>query len=141
MKSGSLSEKLKLHDLRLTHQRAVIYNELIGDKTHPTTDDIYRRVRVKLPFISFDTVNRTLSSFAEMGVIKIVENNHKIRRYDSDATEHHHFLCDGCGLIVDFYDAKLINSSLSEKLFKNYLVITKKIVLTGLCDTCLKNNK
>ncbi|MBM3297837.1 MAG: transcriptional repressor, partial [Candidatus Aminicenantes bacterium] len=67
--------------LKVTPQRAAIYEELLRARDHPTAEAVYRRVLKRMPNISFDTVNRTLLTFAQIGITKIVEGYGQAKRY------------------------------------------------------------
>ncbi len=59
--------KCKRAGLKITPQRIAIYKEVLESGNHPSAEDIYRKVKEFHPGISFDTVNRTLLTFADMG--------------------------------------------------------------------------
>jgi Fur family peroxide stress response transcriptional regulator len=122
--------------LSITPQRVAIYKELISSSEHPSAVMIFNKVRGYYSNISLDTVNRTLLTFYEIGLAKIVESTGDPKRFDPNIEPHHHFRCVKCGKIEDFknrsYDALKIPPELTEKF-----VVMKKIVhLEGLCDKC-----
>lgn len=128
----------KKHGLKITPQRIAIYQELLKAKDHPSADIIYRRLVKKIPNISFDTVNRTLLTFSEIGVAHIVEGYGQPKRYDPDLNTHHHFRCNQCNRIVDFRNKAYDNISVPGEIQKQFTVFNKKVVLEGLCDRCIK---
>ncbi len=126
----------KEHNLKMTPQRTMIYEELLKAKDHPTADDIYRRIVRKIPNISFDTVNRTLVTFSQIGVAHVVEGYGQAKRYDPDVSVHHHFRCIRCGSIRDFRDAEYDRISVPAEIERDCVVTNKKVVLEGLCGKC-----
>jgi Fur family peroxide stress response transcriptional regulator len=64
--------KCREANLKITPQRTIIFDVLVNDKGHPTADIVFQRVSKKIPNISFDTVSRTLLSFVDMGLLKVV---------------------------------------------------------------------
>ena len=60
------------HCLKVTPQRIAIYRELLNSATHPAADTIYQIVKKEYTNISFDTVNRTLLTFAKIGLVEVV---------------------------------------------------------------------
>ncbi len=58
---------------RRTLQREIILEELNRVPDHPTADQIYERVRRRLPRISLGTVYRNLELLAAQGVIQKLE--------------------------------------------------------------------
>jgi Fur family peroxide stress response transcriptional regulator len=126
----------KEHGLKITPQRAAIYQELLKAKDHPSADIIYKRLVKKIPNISFDTVNRTLLTFAQIGIANIVEGYGQPKRYDPDMNTHHHFRCIQCNSIIDFHNKEFDNLTVPEEINKEFTVINKKVVLEGLCSKC-----
>lgn len=133
-----LRQKLREHRLKMTPQRALIYDELAKSKNHPSADHIHRRVKEAFPDISFDTVNRTLLTFARIGLVDIVEGSGEPRRFDPDKKKHHHFRCIGCRMIIDFdykpYDELVVPGEIGER----FTIQNTKVLLEGYCDKCAK---
>jgi len=124
--------------LKITPQRSAIYKELLKAKDHPTADDIYKRIVKKIPNISFDTVNRTLLTFAKIGITNVVEGYGQPKRYDPDIETHHHFRCIQCNSIIDFTSREYDSIAVPDEISKQFTVINKKVVLEGLCSRCGK---
>jgi Fur family peroxide stress response transcriptional regulator len=130
----------KKFDLKITPQRCAIYKKLIRAKNHPTADELFHIVKKEFPNISFDTVNRTLLTFAETGLVDVIPTKGGPRRFDPDMDNHHHFHCFGCGEIVDFCSDEFDNLGIPDQIRDNFTVFTKRVVLNGLCKKC-RNKK
>jgi len=89
--ASHLREKCHQNDLRVTPQRLAIFDLIPRSGAHPNAEVIFRRIRKKHPNVSFDTVNRTLLSFARIGISKVVEGYGYPKRYDPRLKSHHHF--------------------------------------------------
>lgn len=126
----------RAHGLKVTPQRLAIYRLLKGSGEHPSADAVYRRIHELYPSISFDTVNRTLLTFVDMGVIDTVESHQGVRRYDTDTSTHHHLHCVKCGKIVDFYDAGIDDIEIPEEVTKGFTILGKRVVISGICPEC-----
>ena len=126
------------HGLKVTPQRVFIYEELKKSTNHPSIDDIYQRVREKLPNISFDTVYRTVLSFAELRLINMVPGYGGSKRFDANTTQHHHFRCVKCEKIIDFENEYYNQIQIPEELQRKFQIINKKILLEGICEECTK---
>jgi len=131
-------DRCKEHNLNMTPQRVAIYEELIKAKNHPYSEDVFEKVRNVFPDISLDTVYRTLSTFAKIGVVNIVEGYGEAKRYDPDVNPHHHFRCRRCNNIVDFNDQSYDNLKVPKAFRKNFRVNNVKVILEGVCDKCVK---
>ena len=122
--------------LNITPQRMAIYEELIASSEHPSAVTIFNKIRKYYPNISLDTVNRTLLTFNEIGLAKLVEGSGDAKRFDPNLEPHHHFRCIKCGQIVDFENPVYDSIEIPEEM-KDKFVITAKIVhLEGICDAC-----
>ena len=131
-------EKCREHDLKVTPQRSIVYSALAGLDTHPTADEVFQRVKRAFPHISFDTVNRTLMTFVEIGLVGPVEGFGRSRRFDPRIDGHHHVHCVRCEKIIDFQYSAYDALEVPKEIEKNFTVLNKKVVINALCDTCGK---
>ena len=131
-----LKDACRRHGLRMTPQRAAVYRALAGSRDHPFADAIYRKVRKTLPHISFDTVNRTLATFSEIGVVDVVEGRGDPKRFDPNTQKHHHFRCLRCNAIMDFCEESWDALKVPRHIKKQCAILNKKVVLEGLCSRC-----
>jgi hypothetical protein len=67
---------------RMTHQRQVIFEEIMKMESHPTADEVYERVRKRLPRISMGTVYRNLDILTSSGLINRIEPGHSQMRFE-----------------------------------------------------------
>jgi Fur family transcriptional regulator, peroxide stress response regulator len=134
----TFQKKCKEGNLKITPQRIAIYEALINDKGHPSADVIFQRIRKKIPNVSFDTVNRSLLSFVDLGLLKVVEGYGRPKRFDPDTDSHHHFQCIKCNKIIDFFDKTLDAIEVPKDIKSRFTVTGKKVVLEGFCDSCKK---
>jgi Fur family peroxide stress response transcriptional regulator len=126
------------HKLKVTPQRVAIYEELVDSKSHPTADAVYQIVKREYPSISFDTVNRTLLTFAEIGIVDIVEIFGGAKRFDPQVANHHHLHCARCGKIIDFYSRAYDDLDIPDEVSEQFRVIHKRVILKGICNECRK---
>jgi Fur family peroxide stress response transcriptional regulator len=137
-KNHKFLEICQEHHLKVTPQRVAIYQELLDLDTHPTADAIYQTVKKEHPNISFDTVNRTLLTFAKIGIVDVVEVFGGAKRFDPNVANHHHLHCTQCGKVLDFYNRAYDNLEVPEGVHEKFQVISKRVVLKGICKECLK---
>ncbi len=129
-------KRCKSHGLKITPQRLAIYRELLKLQVHPSADAVYKNVVKEFPTISFDTVNRTLLTFAEIGVVETVESHSGVRRFETDLEPHHHLHCVVCGEIIDFCDSDLDEIHVPARIAEEFTVLGKRVVIRGICRTC-----
>ncbi len=118
-----------------------IFRALYGDRSHPSADAVYSRVRKEFPHISFDTVNRTLQSFATLGLIAVAESYGRQRRYDTRTGQHHHLYCVKCHKIIDFESRDYDSLRVPDYISNTHTVLGKRVVLEGVCAQCSKKER
>jgi Fur family peroxide stress response transcriptional regulator len=129
------------HHLKVTPQRIAIYKVLLDSNPHPTADAVYQSVKKEHPSISFDTVNRTLQTFAKTGIVDVVEIFGGAKRFDLNVTNHHHMHCTQCGKVYDFYHRKYDHLEIPATVREQFQVISKRVVLKGVCKVCREQGK
>lgn len=87
--------------MKTTEQRTVIVEELRKLRNHPGADEIFLRVKKRLPRISLGTVYRNLELLAAQGLIRRLEARTGGKRFDPVIEPHGHFRCLGCGTVED----------------------------------------
>jgi Fur family peroxide stress response transcriptional regulator len=130
--------KCRANNLKITPQRTAIYGELIKSKDHPSSSTIFNKLRKIFPDISFDTVNRTLLTFAEIGIVSAVEGYGEPKRFDPNTELHHHFRCIKCNKIIDIRHKSFDRIKIPQDIQKQFTVLSKRVLLEGICDKCKK---
>jgi Fur family peroxide stress response transcriptional regulator len=115
-----------------------IYELLIEATDHPSSEEVYDRIKKKFPDISLDTVYRTLTTFSDIGVINTVEGYGEAKRYDPEIEPHHHFRCKSCNNIIDFCNTVYDNLEIPREFRKNFKITNLRVVLEGVCEKCAK---
>lgn len=127
--------------LKLTHQRLVIYTELLQSHDHPSAETLYKRLEKSLPTLSLDTVYRTLATFEKLGLVHRLETVASQARYEALGTRHHHFLCDTCGQVFDFFWPSFDTMRLPSTLEDIGAVARTSVVVHGVCAACHGNGE
>jgi Fur family peroxide stress response transcriptional regulator len=121
--------------LKVTPQRMAVFRVLLGTKTHPTAEEVWREVRKEIPSISLDTVNRTLNTLLQMGAAFLVEGTGQPKRYDGGLEDHQHFRCLQCGAVIDFQYEPFANIEVPADL-KDFTILRKSVYFEGICKRC-----
>jgi Fur family peroxide stress response transcriptional regulator len=127
--------------IKLTHQRLEILRELAIAKDHPSAEDIYKRVKPRIPPISFDTVYRTLALFERSGIVARLHHLDDRARYDPNTSRHHHVVCIRCKKIMDFSWPILDKMDVPEETKGWGDIHGKYVELRGVCRECLKEKE
>ena len=91
----------EISGLRMTRQRQEVYRTLMQDPSHPTANDVFMRVKDRLPNISLATVYNCLEALVQHGIIRQVNFERESSRYCSNLQEHGHFHDQTTGVIHD----------------------------------------
>ena len=136
MSAVTFVDKCRSHGLKVTPQRVAIYEAIADSKAHPSAEVVFQDVRDRYPNISYDTVNRTLLTFAKIGLLDVLQGQGGPRRFDPDTHTHHHFHCVHCGKIIDFDHDPFNDLLLPEGLSSQFTVLKKSVLLKGVCKDC-----
>jgi Fur family ferric uptake transcriptional regulator len=127
--------------VRMTPRRRVVLEELRSLKTHPTADELYRRVRERMPRTSLGTVYRSLRILAEDGRIRVFERGGLPRRFDGDVSGHYHIECVECGDVVDLPADRFGNIEKRVQDLCGYTVVGHRVGFTGVCPRCARKRR
>lgn len=127
--------KCREQGMRITPQRILILRELLGNRSHPTVEDIYKAVCREYPNISLATVYNTLNMLVEIGEIRDFSNSNGSRRFDPNLYPHDHAICEVCGRLFDVAqeDPDKLNIL---AMGKNFNVKRKQTLYYGRCWIC-----
>ena len=109
------------HGLRCTRQRVAIYEALCAARTHPTADELHRRVGERLKGVSLATVYNTLDAFCSAGLVQKLPGagSNGSSRFDANPDNHVHLRCHRSGTVSDLPDD--IGRRLLEKIPREVL--------------------
>ncbi|RYD21826.1 MAG: transcriptional repressor [Verrucomicrobiaceae bacterium] len=117
--------------LRMTRQRQEVYRILMEERNHPTANDVFMRVKDRLPNISLATVYNCLEALVQHGIIRQVNFERESSRYCSNKQEHGHFHDQSTGVIHDIGIKPGINLADFLELPPGALVDDFEITLRG----------
>ncbi len=122
--------------LRMTPQRRVILEELGRTTSHPNADELYLRVRRRMPHISLGTVYRNLEILSRSGQITKLQMMDKPMRFDANTTEHYHIRCLDCGRVDDMQIEPLRDWPSAWTAACTYQITSYRLEFAGLCPQC-----
>lgn len=120
--------------IRLTPQRLLVIDALVGNRTHPTVEQLYDRVRESCPTVSLATVYQTVSLLARQGLIQELNGGPEGVRCDPDTTEHAHAYCERCGGVFDVQLAE--PARIPEAELHGFRVTQTELSFYGCCAVC-----
>jgi Fe2+ or Zn2+ uptake regulation protein len=128
--------RLRDRGQRVTSQRIVIHRALRELDRHVSAEQVLREVRDRLPNVSLPTVYATLELFRELGVVRRLGVAGGSALYDPRGERHQHFLCRGCGRVIDL-DVS-VDAAAAQRAARRAGLAPEEssVVVTGLCDRC-----
>lgn len=91
----------ELSGLRLTKQRREVLAVILGERDHPTANDVFLRSQNRMPTISLATVYNCLDVLVSHGIVRQVNFEREPSRYCPNLNDHCHFQDEGTGQIHD----------------------------------------
>ena len=124
--------------LAVTHQRQVIYEVLTSTDGHPSPEEVYARVKRRIPSISLATVYKNIHLFIDSGIFQQVSLHYGSMRVETNHSAHHHLVCTRCKRITDV-DADTLgirDLGASDRLPGGFLPQRLTVDVLGLCESC-----
>ena len=120
-----------------SRKREAIYNALRDTTVHPTAEWIYEILKPDYPDLSLGTVYRNIKKFCESGKVRSVGVIRGQEHFDGDTSKHSHFVCSGCGRVLDIFEPVVPEEILAEIQKKHdFHIMSEDILFSGVCPNC-----
>ena len=138
--ANDLSDRLVARGWRITPQRRSVLRALEGEHVHLSAEEVLAGARRVVPEVSLATVYNTLNELTAMGEITEVRLADGNTRYDPKVgPEHHHLLCEGCGLTFDVEPLGVMGLTLPPEQRFGMIVKSVEVVFRGRCSNCAES--
>ncbi len=127
--------------VKVTHQRLEIYREIAQTGDHPSAEQVFQRVRSRMPTVSLDTVYRTLWLLNDLGLVATLGSSRERTRFDANLSSHHHFVCGSCGFTRDFYSDDLDKIRLPDSIDSLGEIEGTHVEVRGVCRECVERKR
>jgi len=114
----------------------MILETLRGTKSHPTADEVYDKVRERMPRISLGTVYRNLQILEDMGAVKVLAVGGTQRRFDGNVRNHYHVRCLRCGRVADISTEPVGALEKAAQKQSDFEITGHHLEFVGLCPGC-----
>jgi len=120
---------------RQTKQLATVWQAIKDDKSHPTADQVYERVRRQLPNISLGTVYRNLQKLVGLKKIQVLMLG-RSQHFDPLVQRHQHFICETCDRVFDVLWEGQGEVELAKLPDEGFTVTSHHSAFYGTCKRC-----
>lgn len=134
-----IRKKLSEKGLKVTPQRLSILGAIYELGGHPTADKIIEYIRQSNPNIASGTVYKVLDTFIKNKLIKRVNTDKDVMRYDGIMDNHHHLYCTECDAIEDYFDEELdtlLKNYFKDRKIKGFQINEFTVQIKGTSDKC-----
>ena len=119
----------------------IILETLGKEHAHLNSQQVYERIRERLPAVNPSTVYRALERLTSYGRISVSDMGMGPVVYESLTDGmHHHLVCQRCGrvLTIEHREVKNFFDHIEEKT--HFQIITNHLVLFGICPDCQRSD-
>jgi Fur family ferric uptake transcriptional regulator len=119
--------------------RATLIDALAEEQCCLTVPVIHARVRRRRPGTGIASIYRALETLVELGLVHRLELGTGGARYEpaeAGGDHHHHLVCDDCGKVEAFTDARLERVIDHVSKTAAFRIDEHDVVLRGLCRAC-----
>lgn len=132
----SFKTVLQSHDLKATHQRLAILEE-IEKHGHIDVDTLFSSLHARFPTLALGTLYRNLSELSQKKILSEVTLPGQKQKYEILKAPHVHLVCEVCGKIEDKeLDLKDVIAQVEAQ--SRYKISSNAVTFSGICETCQK---
>ncbi|HED04296.1 MAG TPA: transcriptional repressor [Candidatus Fraserbacteria bacterium] len=124
---------------RWTRQREAVLEAIQQAEKHLTAQEIYHRVRQRLPGIAYGTVYNSLAYLREAGLVREVKLGDGPVLYDKRTDRHDHLCCRRCGVVLDYKVPHLEQLLKRVRRETDFQVESAHVLFEGLCPDCQRS--
>ena len=135
---SDFKDVLRKEGLKITPQRIAVLEEIIKNKGHRESEDVYMAIKTRKTHVSRATVYRALAILVQHGFARKLNLGDGRARYETkiDSPHHDHIICNNCGNIIEFINYEI--EKIQEEIAKHHQFKLQQHIhqLFGICKEC-----
>lgn len=133
---AGIEQVLKEASMRVTQPRVAVLAAVTANP-HADTETIISAVHEGHPNVSHQAVYDSLKLFTNLGVIRQIQPQGHIARYESRVGDnHHHVVCRQCGKLEDVDCSVGASPCLHASNDHGFKIDEAEVIYWGLCPEC-----
>ncbi len=127
--------------MRTSSVDLLILDLLNHEQAHLTSNDVYERLRERLPAVAPSTIYRALERLARHGKVSVSDIGTGAAVYEAVGGKiHHHLVCQNCGKVFSLRNEEV--SAFFDRVGQqhNFEITTNHLILFGVCKDCQGSN-
>ena len=135
---SNFKDVLRKDGVKITPQRIAVLEEIVMDKGHRESEELYMAIKARKVHVSRATVYRTLDIIVKHGFARKLNLGDGKARYEPkiDSPHHDHMICNNCGEIIEFINDNI--EKIQEEIAKHHQFKLQQHIhqLFGICKKC-----
>ncbi len=125
-------------DVRNSVQRNRILELLQQERIHVSAHWVFDQLRGEFPRLSLGNVYRNLHILVDQKLVHRLPLGGTRDVYEAARDDHHHFICDRCGAIIDLPGSDELSRSARELVGQSGGSVSQlSLEIRGICSSCL----
>jgi len=138
VKTSEYRKDLEASGLKQTKSRIAVLDILQNEDRPLDALELCTKIQERGIDIDQATVYRILDIFRQKGLIHRFEFQEGKFRYELTGYDHHHLICDACGIIEDIADCDIDRFEDEILKKKGFRVKRHSLEFYGICKSCLR---
>jgi Fur family transcriptional regulator, peroxide stress response regulator len=135
----TLTASVRRRGGKVTAQRLLIWQALRDDRTHPTAEDLFTRLRPQASTLSLTTVYNVLNELVEWGEVRRFDIGDGRSHFDPDTGTHAELICMRCHSVIDILPAEAGGAFAAAPVpteIAGYQIVARSEQYYGFCPAC-----
>jgi Fur family peroxide stress response transcriptional regulator len=116
-----------------------VFRVLEHAEGHPTTEELYSRLRETVPGVARKTVYAILHELADLQLIEPIPVSMGATRWEPNTAPHGHLICDACQRVQDLPVDPTVLMPLVRRATRRRDLRGASLIVHGRCDRCARS--